>query len=197
MTGNVMALFLILAPAGAFALLMLVASSAVSLFTAAALALGIVAYDVIRGGSIKLLSAGSVLLFTALGCYIALVDGHWSGIAVRLAVDGGLLAIALLSLAIRLPFTLQYACESVDDEITKLPGFLTANYILTGVWTAAFVLMLVADILIIYLPGLPIWVGFGIAFTARNSAVYFTRWYPQYRRAKYLIKTAPNAKAPI
>ena len=24
-----------------------------------------------------------------------------------------------------------------------------------------------------------------IAFAARNSAVYFTRWYPQYRKAKY------------
>lgn len=192
-----MALFLILAPVGAFALLMLVASSAVSLFTAAGLTLGIVAYDVIRGGSIKLLSAGSALLFTALGCYITLVDGNWSSTAVRLAVDGGVLAIALLSLAIRLPFTLQYARETVDAEIIKLPGFLTANYILTGVWTAAFVLMLIADMLMIYLPGLPIWVGFAIAFAARNTAVYFTKWYPQYRRAKYPIKTTTDAPANI
>jgi hypothetical protein len=180
-----MASFLIIAPFGAFAMLMMVASAAVSLFAAAALALGIMVWDVIRGGSLKMLAAGSVLIFTALGCYITLIDGNWSPVAVRLAVDGGVLAIALLSLAIRLPFTLQYARESVDAETTKLPGFLKANYIITWAWTGAFVLMLVADMLMIYMPSLPLWIGFAIAFAARNSAVAFTKWYPQYRRAKY------------
>ncbi|MDB5500987.1 MAG: hypothetical protein JWR89_889 [Tardiphaga sp.] len=180
-----MTLFLIFAPFGAFALLMLVASTAVSLFAAAALSLGMIGWDIIRGGSVKMLTAGSVLLFGALGGYITLIDGNWTPVAVRLAVDGGVLAIALLSLAIRLPFTLQYAREAVDAETIKLPGFLRANYIITWAWTAAFVLMLVADMLTIYLPGLPLWSGFALAFAARNSAVYFTKWYPQYRRAKY------------
>lgn len=179
-----MAVFPILAPFGAFALLMMVVSSVTSLFAAAALSLAVVAWDMIRGGSMKLLAVGSVLLFTALGCYIALIDGNWSPVAVRLAVDGGVLAIALLSLAIRLPFTLQYARESAAPEVILLPGFIAANYILTCVWSAAFVLMLMADMLMIYLPSLPLWVGFAVAFAARNSAVYFTKWYPQYRRAK-------------
>jgi hypothetical protein len=39
------------------------------------------------------------------------------------------------------------------------------------------------------LPSLPFWVGLGIGIAARNSAVYFTKWYPAYRRAKY--GTAP------
>jgi hypothetical protein len=180
-----MAFVLILAPFATFATLMMVASSAVSVFAAAALALGIVAWDISRGGSLKLLAAGSVLLFTALGCHITLIDGNWSPVAVRIAVDGGVLAIALVSLAIRLPFTLQYARETADAEVIRRPGFVTANYILTCVWIAAFVLMLVADMLMIYLPGLPLWVGFAVAFAARNSAVYFTKWYPRYRRAKY------------
>lgn len=180
-----MASFLIIAPFGAFAMLMMVASATISLFAAAALALGIMVWDVIRGGSLKMLAAGSVLIFSALGCYITLIDGNWSPVAVRLAVDGGVLAIALLSLAIRLPFTLQYARESVDVETSKLPGFMKANYIITWAWTGAFVLMLVADMLMIYMPSLPLWIGFAIAFAARNSAVAFTKWYPQYRRAKY------------
>lgn len=186
-----MALFLILAPFGAFALLTMVASSAVSLFVAAAIAVGTMAYDLIRGGSIKMLASGSVLLFTALGCYITLVDGGWSSVAVRLAVDGGVLAIALLSLMIRLPFTLQYAREQVDAEIQKTPGFLTVNYVLTWAWIAAFLLMLVADMLMIYAPSLPLWTGFVVAFAARNSAVYFTKWYPQYRTRR----TAADAPA--
>jgi len=180
-----MASFLIIAPFGAFAMLMMVASVAVSLFAAAALALGIMVWDVMRGGSLKMLAAGSVLIFSALGCYITLIDGNWSPVVVRLAVDGGVLAIALLSLVIRFPFTLQYARESVDLETSKLPGFMKANYIITWAWTGAFVLMLVADMLMIYMPSLPLWIGFAIAFAARNSAVAFTKWYPQYRRAKY------------
>ncbi|MES2029435.1 MAG: hypothetical protein V4477_09695 [Pseudomonadota bacterium] len=180
-----MASFLIIAPFGAFAMLMMVTSVTVSLFAAAALSFGIVVWDVIRGGSLKMLAGGSVLIFSALGCYITLVDGNWTPVAVRLAVDGSVLAIALLSLAIRLPFTLQYARESVDAETVKLPGFKRANYIITWAWTGAFVLMLVADMLIIYMPSLPLWIGFAVAFAARNSAVAFTKWYPQYRRARY------------
>jgi hypothetical protein len=190
-----MASFLIIAPFGAFAILMMVSSVAISLFAAAALSLGIVVWDVIRGGSLKMLAAGSVLIFSALGCYITLVDGNWSAVAVRLAVDVGLLSIVLLSLAIRLPFTLQYAREMVDAETSKLPGFMKANYILTWAWAGAFVLMLVADMLIIYMPSLPLWIGFAVAFAARNSAVAFTKWYPQYRLAKYgAVKPAEPLK---
>jgi intracellular septation protein A len=190
-----MASFLIIAPFGAFAILMMVSSVAISLFAAAALSLGIVVWDVIRGGSLKMLAAGSVLIFSALGCYITLVDGNWSTVAVRLAVDVGLFSIVLLSLAIRLPFTLQYAREMVDAETLKLPGFMKANYILTWAWAGAFVLMLVADMLIIYMPSLPLWIGFAVAFAARNSAVAFTKWYPQYRRAKYgAVKPAEPLK---
>lgn len=190
-----MTVFLIVAPFGAFGLLMLVTSAAVSLFATAALCLAIIAFDVIRGGSVKMLMAGAVIVFGALGCYITLVDGNWSGVAIRLAVDVGFLAIALLSIAIRLPFTLQYARESVEHEITLLPGFIRANYILTWAWTGAMVLMLVADILMIYLPSLPLWIGLAIAFAARNGAMYFTRWYPQYRRAKYGPPAAAATKS--
>jgi hypothetical protein len=88
-------------------------------------------------------------------------------------------------MAIRRPFTLQYALEAVDAETASLPGFIKANYIITGAWTAAFVLMVLANLLLIYIPGLPLWSGLAIAFAARNTAVYFTKWYPAYRKAKY------------
>jgi hypothetical protein len=43
----------------------------------------------------------------------------------------------------------------------------------------------------IYVPSLPLWSGLVIAFAARNSAVYFTKWYPKRQRAKYA--TSPDA----
>jgi hypothetical protein len=136
-----------------------------------------------------MLAAGAVIMFSSLGCYICLIDGNWSPTEVRLAVDIGTLGIALASIAIRAPFTLQYAREVVDAETMKMPGFMRANYIISWAWTGAFVLMLIANLLTIYMPSMPFWVGLGIGIAARNSAVYFTKWYPAYRRAKY--GTAP------
>ena len=187
-----MAIFLILAPYGAFATLMLVTSAAVTLFASATIGMMVMAHDAWRGRSIKVLGAGSVILFAVLGAYITLIDNSLSISAVKLAVDAGVLAISLASLVSRKPFTLQYAREMVDAETAQLPGFLRANYIITWAWTGAFVLMMIANVLTIYVPGWPLWSGIVIAFAARNSAVYFTKWYPQHRRAKY---AAPPASA--
>lgn len=109
----------------------------------------------------------------------------------KLAVDAGVFAISLASLAVRFPFTLQYAREVVDAETAALPGFLKANYIITAAWTGAFLLMMIANVLTMCVPGLPLWSGLVIAFTARNSAAYFTKWYPQYRQTKYAAPAAP------
>jgi hypothetical protein len=185
-----MTIFLILAPFGSFALLMLVTSAPVALFAAAAICLAAIAYDLVGGRSIKMLSAGCVILFGALGAYIIWVDPGLSTSAVKLTVDAGIFAISLASIAFRFPFTLQYALEAVDPETAKLRGFMKANYIITGAWTGAFLLMVIANVLMIYVPGLPLWSGLVIAFAARNSAAYFTKWYPAYRKAKYGVPPA-------
>jgi len=185
-------IFLILAPFGSFALLMLVTSAEISLFASAAICLAVIGIDVYRGRSIKMLGAGCVIVFAGLGVYVWLVDPNLSHSAVKLMVDIGALAISLVSLIIRKPFILQYALEAVDAETAKLPGFRKAIYIITWAWIGAFVLMIAGNVLTIYVPGLPLWSGLVIAFAARNSAAYFTTWYPQYRKAKY---GAPPANA--
>lgn len=180
-----MTIFLILAPYGVFTLLMLVTSAAASLFAAATICLLVIAYDMVRGRSLKILGAGTVVLFLALGFYLTLVDDTLSSSAVKLTIDIGVLAISLGSLAVRKPFTLQYALEVADAETAEQPSFMRANYIITWAWTACFLLMMIGNIALIYVPGLPLWLGLLIAFAARNSAVYFTKWYPEYRKAKY------------
>lgn len=177
-----MMLFLIIAPFATFATLMMLLPAQFSLAAGAAVALGAMVWDVAHGRSIKMLSLGAFTLFSAIGGYLTLVDANWSSTAVRLAVDGGVLAMALGSLAVRFPFTLQYACEVVEPEVMKLPSFMRVNYVLTWAWTSAFVLMLAADVVAIYLPSFPLWAGAGIAFAARNGAIYFTKWYPKHRR---------------
>lgn len=180
-----MTIFLILAPFGSFALLMLLAPAEIALFASAAICLAVVGIDVARGRSVKMLGAGSVVVFAGIGAYVALLDPNLSQSAVKLAVDVGVLAISLGSLMIRKPFVLQYALEEVDAETAKLPDFLKATYIITWAWIGACVLMIIGNMLTIYVPDLPLWFGLVIAFAARNSAAYFTTWYPQYCKAKY------------
>ena len=189
-----MTIFLILAPYGAFAALMLVTSAAVSLFSAAAICLMVIAFDVIRGRSIKTLGAGSVVVFAAIGGYLTLIDASLSNSAVKLAVDTGIFLVSLMSIVIRHPFTLQYALEAVDSETARQPGFLRANYTITWAWTGAALLMMIGSVAIMYVPNLPLWSGLLIASAARNSAVYFTKWYPEYHRTKY--GTAPADPPP-
>ena len=179
-----MAIFLILAPYGVFAVTMLVTSATTSLFAAAATCLVAIAIDVARGRSVKLLAAGSAILFAGLGLHLLVWQPMWSTSAVKLAVDTGIFLISLGSMLIRRPFTLQYAVEAVAAETAAMPGFLRANDIITGAWTAAALLMMAANVAMLYVPGLPLWSSLAIAFAARNSALYFTRWYPEYRRIK-------------
>ncbi|MGJ5046690.1 hypothetical protein ACQR09_06460 [Bradyrhizobium oligotrophicum] len=179
-----MTIFLILAPYGVYAALMMVVSATLSLAVGAALCLAVVALDVIKGRSIKILGLGSAVVFAAVATYLQLIDPTPSASMVRLAVDCGIFALSLGSMLLRMPFTLQYALEAVPPETAAIPGFLRANYVITGAWTASALLMIVGNLMTLYVPGLPYWTGLAIAFAARNSALYFTRWYPDYRRTK-------------
>jgi hypothetical protein len=180
-----MAIFLILAPYGAYTFLMLTTSATISVFVAAAICLATVAIDVVRGRSVKILAMGSALLFAAIGLHLALFDPALGTLGVKLSVDIGIFVISLGSMLVRRPFTLQYALESVPAETAAMPVFLYANYVITGAWTAAALLMAAANLVLLYVPGLPLWSSLAVAFAARNSAIYFTKWYPEYRQIKY------------
>ncbi|QPF94071.1 hypothetical protein [Bradyrhizobium commune] len=180
-----MTIFLILAPYGVYTFLMFATSATTSVFAASAICLATIAIDVARGRSVKILAAGSAILFAAIGLYLALLDPKLGTLGVKLSVDIGIFVISLGSMLVRRPFTLQYAVESVPAETAAMPGFLTANYIITAAWTLAALMMMVANIVLLYFPGLPVWLGLAVAFAARNSAIYFTKWYPEYRQIKY------------
>jgi hypothetical protein len=187
-----MTIFLILAPYGAFTSLMLLTSATTSLVAATTVCAGTIAFDAVRGRSVKILASGSAILFAGIAAYLNVMDPHVSDKAVKLAVDIGVFAISLGSMLARYPFTTQYALESLPSEIAAMPGFMRANYIITAAWTAASLLMMLANAAIFYLPGLPIWLGLAVTLAARNSAVFFTKWYSANRRTRYTLPP-PNA----
>jgi hypothetical protein len=86
------------------------------LTAAAVVAAILVARDLLSHKTIKVLDIGTLILFGGLAIYSRMANPDWSVIAVRLRVDLGLFLIVLVSLALRKPFTLQYAREQVSQE---------------------------------------------------------------------------------
>jgi hypothetical protein len=136
----------------------------------------------------KVLEIGTAVLFGALALYALLSNPGWSILGVRLIVDAGLLLIVMISIAIRQPFTLQYAREQVPQEIWASPEFTRTNYVITAVWALAFVVLVGADLILLYLPELPPRLGIIATVLALVGAIKFTSWYPDHRRA--IAKTA-------
>jgi hypothetical protein len=130
---------------------------------------------------INILEAGSALVFAAL-TLLAWVwgdaSGAWSVWLVRLWVDGGLLISVLLGLALRRPFTLQYARQQVSPEIALKRRFLRTNNILSAAWACAFVVLAGTDLLMVLRPSVSSWIGVVLTVGALAAAACFTRWYP-------------------
>jgi len=121
-------------------------------------------------------------LFGALTLYSFVYGASWSIAAVRLRVDAGLFLIVLTSIALRQPFTLQYAREKVSSEFWNSPTFVRVNYAITFAWARAFAAMVAADLLMTYVPAVPHSVGVIITVAALYAAVKFTGSYAQRQR---------------
>ncbi|MGV1793468.1 hypothetical protein [Rhizobium sp. A37_96] len=133
------------------------------------------------GRSPKILEIGTTILFGALALYAVFGGPNWSIVGVRLCVDLGLLLIVLISMALRRPFTLQYAREQVSAELWSSPQFMRTNYVITAAWALAFFVLVTADIVLLYVPALPPRIGIISTIVALIAAVKFTAWYPERR----------------
>lgn len=146
----------------------------------AAAASGLLVLRDLRAGEPKLLEIGTLALFAGLAALAAATGANWSVLQVRLYVDIGLLAIVLLSLLLRRPFTLPYARQRVPQEVWALPRFLRTNMVISGAWALAFATIGAADLLMLLRPDLPLAVGITITVVAMVAALRFTSWYPDH-----------------
>lgn len=147
---NILASF---APFIAFAVLIHFGQTALALWAAAIIAATLVIKDkVLAGKSVKILDAGTILLFGLLAVLSTALGQDWTIPVVRLVVDCGLLLIVLVSLVIGTPFTIQYAREMVPAEFWSTPEFFSINRNITLVWATAFATMVLADLLMMFAP---------------------------------------------
>ena len=174
-----MGILLAFAPFIVFAVLDRFAGPVWSLAAGTAVSAALLLRDFVSPGrQPKLLEIGTFILFGGLTVYMLLRGSSLSVIGVRVCVDGGLLLIVLITMALRRPFTLQYAKEQVPAEHWGTPEFLHTNYVISGVWAVAFALMVLAELALLYAPQIPHRAGVIIIVAALVGAVKFTNWYP-------------------
>jgi hypothetical protein len=181
-----MGILLAFAPFIAFAAVDRLSRPIAGLAAGAIVSIGLLARDWLTPGrSPKTLEIGTTFLFTGLTLYAALGPGaDWSVIGVRLCVDGGLLLIVLISMAIGRPFTLEYARERVSSEYWNNPEFRRVNYVITAIWAAAFAVMVIAEAALLYVPDLSPRIGIIVIVLALIGAVKFTGWYPERAKSR-------------
>lgn len=164
------------APFILFAILNGILPVAAALAVAALVAAGLAAYGrVAHGRSLKSLEIGSVVLFGGLALATYLWALVWSTREIHLAVDLGMLAIVVVSLVVRRPFTIQYAREQVPAEYWSSPRFLRVNDVITAGWAVAFAVLAVADWVLVAWPQLPPWAGVVVTVVVLVGAIRFTQ----------------------
>jgi hypothetical protein len=178
-----MGIMLAFAPFIAFAAVDRLFGSAERLFAGFAVSFILLARDWFSANrSPKILEIGTAILFGVLALYTLFGDPAWSIMGVRLVVDAGLLLIVLISIAIRRPFTLQYAREQVSQDLWTSQEFVRTNYVITAVWALAFLALVAADLVLIN-PDLPPRFAIIATVLALVGAIKFTSWYPDRNRA--------------
>ena len=154
-----------------------------------------------RGQGVKLLELFDIVFFagTAIFVFVASDSTHhwlelWGGEVANVA----LVVFALGSIAVRQPFTLQYAKESAPKEMWTNPVFLHVNYVLTWVWAVAFIIGAASGFYgdAVLDNSNNMWTGWVIQTAALIVAAQFTAWYPRYARANAAIKAGHQPDEP-
>jgi hypothetical protein len=160
------------------------------LASAAALAIAVLEFllGMMVGARPKSLDLAAIIFFLGMLVAGVLVDSggqawldRWSGELSNVM----LVAVALVSIALRAPFTIQYAREMTPEENWETPLFLHINYVITWVWTAAFSITAVVGW---YGDG-PlnqpdnVWTNWIIQIALIVFAIRFTEWYPDVASA--------------
>lgn len=154
-----------------------------ALWLAFASAFAIAIRDFAQSRLLRLLDVSSVVLFGMLSLYVGFIQPGIPVQMARLVVDGGLFAMAVISIVLRHPLTLQYAREQVPKEFWQTGRFVFTNYLMTAGWAMAFAVMALADAIANKNKQLPISMDVAVSLLVLAVAILLTARYPHYLRA--------------
>lgn len=178
-----------------FSLLDRTCGAGLALAAAAALSMGLLLRDRLRGErQVNLLEAGSAVMFFGLSVMaFAGPESAWSLWRVRLWVDAGLVLIVVAGLLLQRPFTLHHARRQASPDVVASAAFVRANMVISGAWGLAFAVVTLVDALMVFEPATSQALAIGLTVASLAAAAAFTRGYPQHLRRRAMARHAPAA----
>ena len=153
-------------------------SADLALWVAFAAAFVVTIRDFVESPSLRLLDAGSFVLFALLALVRGFLDPTLSLSAVRFIAESGLFLLLGLPLTLKRPFSMEYA--RLDPREANWPAelFWRVNVRVSLAWVVAFGAMMLADGAVTFEPSLPLWSSIAISVLALGAAITFTLRYP-------------------
>lgn len=153
---------------------------------AATLAAIILAAPSVGHHKIKLLDAVTIAFFIAItiaGIVAGAKDRDWMD-TYSTPLSNAVLALVVLGSLAVVPFTEQYARESVPPEVWNQPLFKRTNRILTLVWGLVFAVNAICGLIAVRAPSTSDWTNWVIPIVLVVGAFKFTAHYPERVRAR-------------
>jgi hypothetical protein len=111
---------------------------------------------------------------------------NWSLDWVSVIINAPLFIVTVISVLLGRPFTLEFAMESVSEELWQTPQFLTINYHITYVWSFCFLFHVIITLIFNFTASN---VSYGVRITpglvVLGLALLFTNNYPAFAREVY------------
>jgi hypothetical protein len=130
-----------------------------------------------RGGP-RVLEIITIVFFvgvTTAGMVVGATDRDWMDTHATMLSSGVLALMSLISLAF-VPFTEQYAVETIPDA--DRPAFRRTNQVLTLMWALVFALIAVLGFVAVQLPQTTGWTKWVVPVVVIVGAIGMTRVYP-------------------
>jgi len=121
-----------------------------------------------------------LLFFTYATVAVALLNNMWTAQHMGLMANGALAVSTWLTIAIRKPFTLDYAREHTDPSLWDNPLFIRTNVVIASAWGLIFsvnAILAWGKMHHFILSELAYEV---VTYTLLLGTVAFTTWYPNY-----------------
>lgn len=124
-----------------------------------------------------------LVFFSAATVAVLVFHNMWTIRHLGVLANGALATGAWATLAVRRPFTLDYARAHTDPSKWNDPLFIRVNVQLTTVWAATFTFNTVLAWLLLKHVW-PEWACHTVSYAALIAAAAFTSWYPAHLRRR-------------
>lgn len=139
--------------------------------------------------AVKRLHRGAIMWASILFFFYAIVavvflNYMWAVRHMGVLANGALAVSVWAGIALKRPFTLEYAREHTDPSLWEQPSFLRTNYLLTTIWAVVFSINAFLAWQRSIQPAMPSWAYETISYSLLVSAMFVSIWYPQYLKKR-------------